>query len=164
MANPSESPASQGQHERRAQANVEGFRSASRRNSDQQEESCSQERLAPVGQPSEGAGEPLHPKAGPQVADAPAMLSAVSIENVLRLLDQQAYCCALTGRRLTPQTAALDHIVPIRFGGEHVIENVQVLHKDVNRAKGSLTSDEFIGMCHDVVRWSDLHIARKESQ
>jgi hypothetical protein len=40
--------------------------------------------------------------------------------------------------------------VSIRCGGEHVIENTQVLHKDVNRAKGSLTSDEFIGLCREV--------------
>ena len=89
---------------------------------------------------------------------------AVSIETVLRLLEHQRYRCGLTGRLLTPQTSALDHIMPIRFGGEHVIENTQALHKDVNRAKGSLTSDEFIGMCREVVRWSDSPITRKESQ
>ncbi|MBN1341567.1 MAG: HNH endonuclease [Phycisphaerae bacterium] len=88
----------------------------------------------------------------------------VSVTNVLRLLEAQQYRCALTGRSLTPQTAALDHIVPVRFGGEHVIENAQVLHKDVNRAKGSLTNEEFIGMCREVVRWSDRQITRKESQ
>ena len=87
----------------------------------------------------------------------------VSVENVLRLLEVQQYRCALTGRSLTPPTAALDHIVPIRFGGEHVIENTQALHKDVNRAKGSLTSDEFIGMCREVVRWPESPTTRKES-
>jgi len=88
----------------------------------------------------------------------------VSIENVLRLLEAQQYRCALTGRSLTPQTAAMDHIVPVRFGGPHAIENAQVLHKDVNRAKGSLTNEEFIGMCREVVCWSDCQNTRKESQ
>ena len=74
---------------------------------------------------------------------------------MLRLLERQRYRCALTGRRLTPQTAALDHIVPIRRGGEHAIENTQVLHKDVNRAKGALTSEEFLAVCREVIRWSD---------
>jgi 5-methylcytosine-specific restriction endonuclease McrA len=74
----------------------------------------------------------------------------VSTDNVVRLLEHQNYRCALTGRQLTPQTAALDHVVPIRFGGVHAIENTQVLHKDVNRAKGSLTSDEFIQLCREV--------------
>ena len=71
------------------------------------------------------------------------------------LLEHQHYRCALTGRWLTPQTAALDHIMPMRRGGEHVIENTQVLHKDVNRAKGSLTSEEFLAMCREVVCWCD---------
>lgn len=92
------------------------------------------------------------------------MTGDVSIENVLRLLEAQQYRCALTGRRLTPQNAALDHVVPVRFGGEHVIQNAQVLHKDVNRAKGSLTNEEFIGVCREVVCWSDRQNTRKESQ
>ena len=86
------------------------------------------------------------------------------MDNVLRLLECQQYRCALTGRRLTPQTAALDHVVPVRRAGEHVIDNTQILHKDVNRAKGSLTSEEFVGMCREVVRWCDPTITRKESQ
>lgn len=72
-----------------------------------------------------------------------------------RLLEYQQYRCALTGRRLTPETAALDHIVPIRLGGAHVIENAQVLHKDVNRAKGVLTNEEFLTICREVVAWAD---------
>jgi 5-methylcytosine-specific restriction endonuclease McrA len=79
----------------------------------------------------------------------------VSTANVLTLLERQRFRCALTGRLLTPQTAALDHIVPIRCGGGHVIENTQVLHKDVNRAKGSLTNEEFIALCREVARWAD---------
>ncbi|GAB4549496.1 MAG: hypothetical protein Tsb0013_10780 [Phycisphaerales bacterium] len=74
----------------------------------------------------------------------------VSTANVLGLLERQGYRCALTGRQLTPETAALDHIVPLRFGGEHVIENTQVLHKDVNRAKNSMTNVEFARMCEEV--------------
>jgi len=88
----------------------------------------------------------------------------VSVENVLRLLEAQQYRCALTGRSLTPQVAALDHVIPVRFGGQHTIENAQVLHKDVNRAKGSLTNEEFTGMCREVVRWSNHQSTRKESQ
>ena len=82
---------------------------------------------------------------GPDVVTGP-----VSTTNVLALLERQGYRCALTGRRLTPETAALDHIVPLRFGGEHVIENTQVLHKDVNRAKNSMTNVEFARMCEEV--------------
>ncbi len=72
----------------------------------------------------------------------------------MELLEAQDFRCAMSGRALTPQTAALDHIVPIRCGGEHVIENTQILDKAVNRAKGSLTSAEFIGLCREVVDWA----------
>jgi 5-methylcytosine-specific restriction endonuclease McrA len=74
----------------------------------------------------------------------------VTTSTVLGLLERQGYRCALTGRQLTPETAALDHIIPIKYGGEHVIENTQVLHKDVNRAKNSMTNVEFAQMCREV--------------
>lgn len=72
--------------------------------------------------------------------------------NILLLLEWQRYRCALTGRRLDPNTASLDHIVPVRSGGQHVIENAQVLHRDVNKAKTTMTNDEFVQLCREVVR------------
>lgn len=78
----------------------------------------------------------------------------INATNVLRLLDWQGYRCALTGRRLTPETASLDHIVPVRDGGVHTIQNVQVLHKEVNRAKATMNSEQFIRMCHEVVDYT----------
>ncbi|MCC7409317.1 MAG: hypothetical protein IT442_14725, partial [Phycisphaeraceae bacterium] len=71
---------------------------------------------------------------------------------VLALLQRQAYRCALTGWDLTPETAALDHIIPVSRGGEHRISNAQVLTKIVNRAKGTLTNEEFIELCGAVWR------------
>ncbi|MCO8122545.1 HNH endonuclease [Stieleria sp. TO1_6] len=72
------------------------------------------------------------------------------MKNVLQLLNWQDYRCALTGRLLTPDDASLDHIVPVRDGGEHVIENTQILHRDINRAKSILTNETFIKMCREV--------------
>ncbi len=76
---------------------------------------------------------------------------SINYESVLRLLEEQQHCCALSGRPLTPEAAALDHILPICRGGQHVIENAQVLHKEVNRAKGTLTNEEFIRLCEQVI-------------
>ncbi len=73
------------------------------------------------------------------------------MKTVLQLLSWQDYRCALTGRQLSPEEASLDHIVPVRDGGEHVIENTQILHRDINRAKSILSNEEFIEMCRDVV-------------
>ena len=80
---------------------------------------------------------------------------SVGIGTILDLIERQDFRCALTGRKLEPQTASLDHIIPLTQNGQHVIENTQVLHKDVNRAKGTLTNDEFLALCREVVAWAD---------
>lgn len=79
----------------------------------------------------------------------------VTLQEVLRLLEVQEFKCALTGRELTPETATLDHVIPIQNGGEHKITNAQILHKDVNRAKNTMTNEEFVAMCREVVVCSD---------
>ena len=84
-------------------------------------------------------------------AETNSLRGPVNVANVLRLLERQQYRCALTGRSLTPVTASLDHIVPVRCGGEHAVENTQVLHKDVNKAKTTMTNEEFIQLCREVV-------------
>lgn len=86
--------------------------------------------------------------------DEPRPSGPVNTANVLKLLEHQRYCCALTGRKLEPNTASLDHIVPVRSGGEHVIQNTQVLHKDVNKAKTTMTNVEFIQLCLEVIQYS----------
>jgi hypothetical protein len=98
---------------------------------------------------------PVHPQ-----GTAARPTGRVTTGNVLRLLEWQQFRCALTGRSLMPDTASLDHIVPVRLGGEHRIENVQVLHKDVNRAKTTMTNEEFIQLCREVVE----HAAQQDPE
>lgn len=95
--------------------------------------------------------------------ESPRPSGPVTTANVLRLLAWQKYRCALTGRTLTPETASLDHIVPVRSGGEHRIENTQVLHKDVNKAKTTMTSAKFIQLCVEVVRYAANHAQQGET-
>jgi hypothetical protein len=99
-----------------------------------------------LGNPSSASGTEVHPE-----IETPRPCGRVTAANVMRLLEYQHFSCALTGRKLEPDTASLDHILPVRCGGEHVIENTQVLHKDVNRAKTTMTSQEFIQLCREVV-------------
>jgi hypothetical protein len=105
-----------------------------------------------MGEPTNQGAPAVHAE-----ADGSERTGAVTTSAVLAMLARQRFRCNLTGRPLTPDTAALDHIVPVRCGGAHVIENTQVLHKDVNRAKNSMTNDEFIALCADVVRWTAHH-------
>lgn len=106
------------------------------------------EHVAVLGEPCSSRGTSVRAETL-SVVERPA--GVINSANVLRLLEWQGYRCALTGRPLTPDTASLDHIVPVRDGGEHSIENAQVLHKDVNRAKSTLTHKQFVQLCREVV-------------
>ena len=108
--------------------------------------------VAVLGQPHSASGIALHPQ-----TRTARLTGRITITNVLRLVEFQQHRCALTGRTLTPETASLDHIVPVRHGGDHAIENAQLLHRDVNRAKTTMTSEEFIRLCREVVAYVDSH-------
>lgn len=76
----------------------------------------------------------------------------VTTTSLLALLESQSYRCAFSGRDLTPEQCSLDHKIPISRGGLHVIDNCALVTPEINSAKGSMTADEFIAMCRDVVR------------
>ena len=62
--------------------------------------------------------------------------------------------CALTGRPIEfnkPETYEYDHIQPISRGGDNTLSNLQLLCPEANQAKGSLTDQEFIELCKEVV-------------
>ncbi len=121
-----------------------------------QEVSCPENPVASLGHRSSFRQKTLRPQ-GQKVKSTVRPRGPVNTKNVLRLLEFQNYRCALTGRKLTPDISSLDHIVPIRNGGEHVIENAQILHSDINRAKGSLSQDEFICLCTEVYKTHGCH-------
>lgn len=70
------------------------------------------------------------------------------------ILETQRYKCALSGRTLTPENCTLDHRVPLARGGTHSIDNWHLVTDEVNRAKGTMTIEEFVAMCCDVARTS----------
>jgi len=85
---------------------------------------------------------------------AASVSRSVTYGSVLELIAAQQRRCALTGRELIPADASLDHIIPISRGGPDCIENAQIVHKDVNRAKGVMLNAEFIKLCREVVAWA----------
>jgi hypothetical protein len=74
----------------------------------------------------------------------------MKVADLKSLIEFQEYKCALSGRPLTPDDCELDHCFPVSRGGQHVRDNVQLVTTDINRAKGPMTSDEFVEMCVDV--------------
>lgn len=75
----------------------------------------------------------------------------VTASDILTVLKYQEYRCALTGVPLTPKTATVDHIVPIKHGGEHSPSNIQIVTPEANRIKGSMTMEELLAMCKMIV-------------
>ena len=77
----------------------------------------------------------------------------VTAAQLAALWEKQDGICALSGQHLVPGfNASIDHILPTARGGLDVIENLQWVTIHVNRAKLALTVEEFITMCHQVVK------------
>lgn len=89
---------------------------------------------------------------------ATATGSGICAQDLWYLLESQSFKCALTGRPLSPETASVDHIIPVSKGGENAASNLQIVERKVNSAKGTMLQDEFIQMCRDVVNWIDCRI------
>lgn len=70
--------------------------------------------------------------------------------DLMELIARQNYRCRLSGMRLTPNEASLDHITPVSDGGDHEIANLQWVHRDVNKMKGTMTQERFIDLCRMV--------------
>jgi len=75
----------------------------------------------------------------------------VSRQQLEELLKRQRKQCGLTGRKLQPSNVSLDHIWPLSRGGSATIENCQLVVREANAAKGSLTPDEFLKLCREVL-------------
>lgn len=87
--------------------------------------------------------------------------SGITAGAVLEMIERQGYRCALSGRKLTPESASIDHVVPLAKGGAHSIENLWVVENVINSAKGTLTVEEFVSMCRDVVRHMEQQANRE---
>lgn len=71
-----------------------------------------------------------------------------------KLIEAQEFRCALSGELLTPDTASLDHIVPVSNGGGNEVDNLQWLNAEVNTMKGSLSQERFIALCRKIASWN----------
>ena len=76
---------------------------------------------------------------------------AIRAFDLWKLAKRQKMLCALTGRHLTNENVSPDHIIPISKGGTHEIGNLRLVDRDANIARASLTDEEFLSLCHDVV-------------
>jgi hypothetical protein len=82
-------------------------------------------------------------------------MAKVTIAGLMAKLKEQRHQCAMTGRALTPETCSLDHIEPYSISKNHTLENVQLVCREVNAAKGSLSLEDFIALCREVAAFAD---------
>lgn len=81
--------------------------------------------------------------------------TSVKQSHLMNLVESQHYRCALSGIELSPETASLDHVIPIASGGHHEISNLQWLNCEVNRMKGTLSVEVFVDICRRVAATAD---------
>lgn len=84
------------------------------------------------------------------VAGKQSSASSATTKEILSLLYKQGFRCAYTGEALTPGTTAGDHKIPVSRGGDHSIENIAMVKREVNTAKHTMTVEEFVAMCKKV--------------
>lgn len=74
----------------------------------------------------------------------------VTNKHLRQLLEYQNYRCALTGVELVPHETQGDHIISYSEGGKNTMDNIQLITSIANKAKGTLSNDDFIQMCCEV--------------
>jgi 5-methylcytosine-specific restriction endonuclease McrA len=82
-------------------------------------------------------------------------LSEITAKELASLWRKQKGRCALTGEKLNPDNASVDHIVARTKGGSEAISNLRWTTKIVNHAKNNLSDEEFLRLCAAVVRCVD---------
>ena len=77
----------------------------------------------------------------------------ITIEDVLNKIGENPKCY-LTGREIDIFKTSdyhLDHIHPVKKGGDSSLENLEIACKDANFAKRDLLLEDFIQLCQDVL-------------
>ena len=77
----------------------------------------------------------------------------ITVEDVLNKIGNKPICY-LTGREIDIYKTSdyhLDHVHPVKKGGDNSLNNLEIACKDANLAKRDLLLEDFIQLCHDVL-------------
>lgn len=69
-----------------------------------------------------------------------------------KLLETQKGKCYLTSRELTPENTNAEHILPLRKGGKHKVENICLVIDMVGKLKRYFTEEEIVLMSVDIIK------------
>ena len=75
----------------------------------------------------------------------------ITIQDAYKKLEQQEFKCALSGIPLEWSRTSGMSIDRIDSNKEYDWDNIQIVHKDVNRMKNAFDQDYFIEVCRKIV-------------
>lgn len=69
--------------------------------------------------------------------------------------------CYLSGEKINlyENNYHFDHVVPSSKGGDNTIDNLGILHKDVNYMKSDLTKEELLIWCKKILEFNDYTVS-----
>jgi len=67
------------------------------------------------------------------------------------LLEKQEYKCKYSNRELTPQNTHAVHIIPLRQGGKHRLENIVLIDRDIYYMKKQLSPEQLLSLAIDII-------------
>lgn len=70
-------------------------------------------------------------------------IEVITPENLMALYEKQGHKCAYCGLELNALITAVDHKTPISKGGEHTLDNIQLLCHNCNISKFTMTDEEY---------------------
>ncbi|HMU84599.1 MAG TPA: HNH endonuclease signature motif containing protein [Leptospiraceae bacterium] len=68
------------------------------------------------------------------------------------LLEKQKFKCPLTGRDLTPETTTAEHILPLKKGGQHALENIYLIDEMASKLKRQYAEEEIVHFAADILK------------
>jgi 5-methylcytosine-specific restriction endonuclease McrA len=84
-----------------------------------------------------------------------------ALDRICELAEKESPKCYLTGRTINLQDTKswnLDHITPKSRGGTGNLDNMEIACKDANQAKGSLTVEETLNLCKEILEHHGYNI------
>lgn len=77
--------------------------------------------------------------------------TTVTAFDLWKIAKQQKLICPISGHRLTNQNMSPDHIIHRVNGGKTIPSNIRIVTIAVNTARNSMSDNELIKLCQDIV-------------